>query len=103
MVQMSFNLDRGFQLLRAVGGLQSGDHVSQAVAQKHAVVRAVEADAVVGHAVLRAVVRADLLGAVARSDLREALRALGGLLLGLHLLVQTGAQHGHGRDLVLQL
>ena len=58
-------LNSSFQLLRAVGGLQSRDHVPQVVAQKHPVVGGVEADAVIGHAVLRPVVGADLLGAVA--------------------------------------
>mgnify|MGYP001002632205 CR=1 FL=1 len=35
--------------------------------------------------------------------LRQALGPLGSLLLGEHLLVQARAEHGHGRDLVLQL
>ena len=40
---------------------------------------------------------------VESSLLLGTLGALGGLLLGEHLLVEAGAQHGHGRDLVLQL
>ena len=86
---MQDGLHRLFELAGAVGRLQGGDHISQTVAQKHAVVRRVEADAMVGHAVLRAVVRADLLGAVARADLGQTLGAFCGLLLGEHLLVRA--------------
>ena len=94
---------RLLQLAGTVGGLQGGDDVTQVVAQKHAVVGGVEADAMVGHAVLGAVVGADFLGTVARTDLGQALSAFGGLLLGEHLLIKARAQNGHSRDLVLQL
>jgi hypothetical protein len=64
-----------------------------------------EADAVVGHAVLREVVGADLLGAVARADLRAARVALGRRALLLLDVVELRAQelHGHGLVLVLRL
>ena len=57
----------------------------------------------IGHAVLGSVVRANLLGTVARANLRQALSALGRLLLGKHLLVETRTQNSHCGNLVLQL
>ncbi len=62
-------LNRFFQLLGAVGRLESSDEVGQAVSQKHAVVGAVVADAMIGDAVLGAVIGAHLLGAVAGTNL----------------------------------
>ena len=96
-------LHRVCELARAVRGLERRDDVAQAVAFEHFLVRGVETDAVVGHAVLRRVVGADLLGTVARADLCQTLGALGSLLLGEHLLVEASAKDGHRRDLVLQL
>ena len=40
-----------FQLLGAIGRLQGGDQITQAIPQKNAVIRAVVADTVIGHAI----------------------------------------------------
>src|SRR6476619_3445599 len=62
-----------------------------------------EADAVVGHAILREVVGADLFAAVATSDLCFAFFRQS-LLLAFHFLfVKTGAENAHTFFAVLDL
>lgn len=57
--------EMGLHGLSELGGAirrgEGVDDTGELIAQQHAVVRGVEADAVIGHAVLRQVVRADLL------------------------------------------
>ena len=75
----------------SLGGGKCLDDGAELIAQKDAVVGRVEADTVIGHAVLGLVVSTDLLGTVAVANLALALGTeLGLLLLEFHL-VQTGA------------
>jgi hypothetical protein len=62
-----------------------------------------EADAVIGHPVLRKVVGADALGTVAGADLAAALGGVFGALLVLPELEQPRAEHGQGAGLVFLL
>lgn len=94
---------RGGELRRGVGVDAGLDHRVQVAVQDLVQVVRLEADAVVGDAVLREVVRADLLGAVDGADLAAA--GVRGLPLGLLLGrgEQPGAQDAQGLLLVLEL
>src|SRR6266853_1397348 len=77
-------------------GLQFAVHYIRELVQS-------EADAVIGHAVLREIVSADLLAAVAAADLRFAFLGQR-LLLPFHfLLVEPGTQNAHAFFAVLNL
>ena len=62
-----------------------------------------EPDAMVGDPTLREVVGPDLLSSVSGAHLAAALRSELGVLLGLGLIVEPGAQDAEGPLLVLQL
>src|SRR5579859_896519 len=91
------------QLLRLIVGYQRvQNRLELAVHYIRELVQC-QADAVIGHAVLREVVGADLLAAVAAANLRFALLGQR-LLLLFHLhLIKTGAEHAHAFFTVLDL
>src|ERR1700682_4702908 len=62
-----------------------------------------QADAVIGHAILRVVVGADFFGTVAGFDLPAALGGQGGLLLFHFLFVEAGAKDAHGFGAIFDL
>src|SRR6266404_4642992 len=62
-----------------------------------------QADAVVGHAILRVVVGADFFGAVAGFDLSAALGSEGGLLLFHFQFIEAGAKDAHGLGAIFDL
>src|SRR5437870_13326143 len=91
------------QLLRAFLREQRVDElVEVAVEHRLQLVRR-DADAMVGHAVLREVVGPDLLGALPRSDLFPSGLGLLLVLTVLRLLQQSRTEVPHGLLLVLEL
>src|SRR6266545_2141532 len=85
-----------------VGGERFHDHVQFSVHDEVELMQG-EADAVVGHAILRKVVGADLLAAVARADHAAPLRAQRRLLLVQLHLIEARTQHTLGLGAVLDL
>ena len=62
-----------------------------------------QADAVIGHPVLREIVSADFLGAVAGFNLSAALGHDGRLLFFLLHFIEARAKHAHGLGAILDL
>src|SRR4051794_39438008 len=94
---------RVFQTLGHVSRLQSADHFSQ-ITFNHAIeVIKGQADAMIGHTILRKVIGADLFLTAARADLAATLRAVLFRFFALFSFEQTRAQNAHRLLLVLEL